>query len=180
MPDAVTLAAVVTATATVAYTIGTFVLVNESRKQRKAQIRPQVDIYAEPLGGMAFYVTIQNVGNNPARDIHVAFETSVEGMKTKYMRDIHETFSSLNIPHLSPGKRLRYLIVAEAKDFNIDQTVTSKITYKDVENNSHTSYVDWNISRIKDSTINDEVKDFHKKVPQELKKINDNLRKLQK
>ena len=169
----------VIAIATVAYTVGTFVLVSESRKQRKALLRPQIDMFAEPLGGLVFYATIQNVGNNPARNIKIKFSPGTQDeIKTKCMQEVVERFSSLHIPHLSPGKKLRYLIHAGEKDFDVDQTITASLAFSDSEDNPYTSDVDWNMSRLKSAIINDEMRDFYKKIPENLKNINNNLTKI--
>ena len=169
----------VIAIATVAYTVGTFVLVAESRKQRKAQLRPQIDMFAEPLGGLVFYATIQNVGNNPARNIKIKFSPGTKDeIKTKCMQEVVERFSSLHIPHLSPGKKMRYLIRAGDKDFDVDQTITASLAFSDSEDNPYTSDVVWNMSRLKSAIINDETRDFYKKIPENLKNINNNLTKI--
>ncbi len=169
----------VIAIATVAYTVGTFVLVSESRKQRKALLRPQIDMFAEPLGGLVFYATIQNVGNNPARNIKIKFSPGTKDeIKTKCMQEVVERFSSLHIPHLSPGKKMRYLIRAGDKDFDVDQTITASLAFSDSEDNPYTSDVDWNMSRLKSAIINDEMRDFYKKIPENLKNINNNLTKI--
>ncbi len=169
----------VIAIATVAYTVGTFVLVSESRKQRKALLRPQIDMFAEPLGGLVFYATIQNVGNNPARNIRFKFSTGTKDeIKTKCMQEIVDRFSSLHVPHLSPGKKMRYLIRAGDKDFDVDQAITVSLTFYDVEDSVYTTNVDWNMSRLKGSITNDEMRDFYKKIPENLKNINNNLTKI--
>ena len=166
------------AIATVAYTVGTFALVTESRRQRKAQLRPQVDMYFEPLGGLIFYATIKNIGLNPARNIRFSFNVDKSDFNTGYMRQIYDIFSELEIPHLSPGREVRYIVHANEKDFDVDQTVSTKLTFLDIEDDTYTANVDWNLSKLRKSAINVEVRDFYKKIPENLKNINDNLVKI--
>jgi hypothetical protein len=170
----------ITAIATIAYTIGTFVLVTESRKQRKAQLRPQIDMYMEPLGGFIFYATVKNVGLNPARNIRFSFDADKADLNTRYMREIYDIYSEIEIPHLSPGREVRHIVRANAKDFEVDEAVSTKLNFLDVQDNTYAVNIKWNLSKLRNSAVSDEVRDFYKKTPENLKKINDSLVEISK
>lgn len=124
-------ATVVMAVSTVVYVVFTGVLVYQARKQRIAQFRPNVVVFANPgrehinLAEM----TIANVGGGPAYDLKLSLmgDMVVAG---------HEKLSDLGpfkngFKYLAPSQRVQFMMTNLLRDDSLKEEITVAVKYRD-------------------------------------------------